>query len=327
MTANIRNMADPTTTKTLKLNPADIQVDESLPSYPLINADILLPKITDKEVADGKPLRLAARQKVVNNLNTLITEQKSMKKNIQSSWDSLVDIDRSSQQAILNIYKNPIYLDLFNYIKTELVWWNNNIELSPRQINTRDLKYDEILSSKQSAFNNFMKATLSSEEQKKILANKEKEDKSAAIRNRTTYNDVTDTASSIVKTLFWTLYVIVGLRCASFAANEYLYKPVPYRFLAFIYTFIFVPIFGPYYLWKGIENYFWETPLPPYEGFFPLFPYDKSEPLDFNRRLFGYNNTLELREWIGKKQADESKWRDDVILKGMKEKIIAEHNG
>jgi hypothetical protein len=116
------------------------------------------------------------------------------------------------------------------------------------------------------------------------------------------------------------------LRCASFAANEYLYKPVPYRILIFIYVFIFVPFFGPYYLWKGIEHRIWNTPLPPYEGFFPLYAYTDG-PLTFNRRLTGYKDTGILQEWITKKKAEELAARNAAIITGLKAKIIQEHSG
>jgi hypothetical protein len=299
-----------------------------MPPYPLISTDILMPKLTDKEVAAGKPLRVAARNKVVNEFNKMILEQKAVKKVVKTDWNKLDDSARSKLQDMLDRYKSLAYLNLFNYIKTELVWWNNNIELSPRQVNTRDMKYDEILSSKQAEYDNFVQSNISENQSRENRANKEKEEASVALRNRTSYDDVSDTFSSLVTIILRILYILVALRCASFAANEYLYKPIPYRILIFIYTFIFAPIAAPYYLWKGIEHYIWDTPLPPYEGFFPLFPYDKSEPLDFNRRLVGYNNTIELKEWITKKQEAERAARDAAVLvKGLKAKIIEEHSG
>jgi len=319
-------MSDPTKTKTLQLNPADVKVDETLPTYPFL-IDLLAPKNSDKDVADGKPLRLAARQKVAKLLNSVVSEQRTMKTNIQLKWDKLNDKERASQQNILNIFKNPIYLDFFNYLKTELVWWNNNVELSPRQINTRDMKYDEIVAEKQKAVNSLVLDNLSAEERKEMLLNRQEEEKSQALRDRTVYTDVKESFWTLGQVLFWLIYIVVGLRCASFAANEYLYKPVPYRVLVFIYVFVFVPIFAPYYLWKTIENYIWNTPLPPYEGFFPLFPYDPSEPLTLNRRFTGYKDTIQLREWIGVKMAEETAARDAaVVSKGLRGQIIAEHS-
>jgi len=320
-------MADPTKTKTLQLNPADVTIDDRLPPYPTISTDLLMTKPSDEDVTAGKPLRLAARQKVVKALDKMVADQRSMKTSIQEKWENLNDKQRSSQQDILNIYKNPIYLDLFNYLKTELVWWNNNVELSPRQVNARDLKYDEIISVKQKILDNLIKDNLSAEERKEMLLNKKEEERRQALRSRTTYDDLSDSFLTLGKILFWLIYIAVGLRCGSLAANGYLYKPVPYRILAFVYVFFLAPFFGPYYLWKAVENYIWKTPLPPYEGFFPLFPYDPSEPLTLNRRFTGYMDSPQLREWIGAKIAEESAARDAaVVSKGLRGQIIAEHS-
>jgi hypothetical protein len=147
-----------------------------------------------------------------------------------------------------------------------------------------------------------------------------------AIRNRTLWDDIVDACSIMAASAFLILYILVGIRCGSFAANDLLYKPVPYRIIAFIYTFIFCPIFAPYYLWKVIKHYVWGTPLPLFEGLLPLNAYDPSEPLTISKRLFGYADTPLLKEWIQVQQDEEMKARDvAVISKGIKQKIIQEH--
>ena len=114
---------------------------------------------------------------------------------------------------------------------------------------------------------------------------------------------------------------------SSFAANEIMYKPLPYRVLVFFYTFLFTPIFGPYYLWIMIKRLIWKTPSPMYEGFFPMYPYDPSEPLTLNRRLFGYAESPQLRQWMDDERQKETAARDAaVVSKNIKQEIITERS-
>jgi hypothetical protein len=315
---------DPTTrnnnTTISKPNPADLVVDESMPSYPISFTST--PKLSDEEVAAGKPLRLAARKKVQDLYNMLLNDEKTFKKNLKDGlkdWDKFSQKDKQEITNSLNLFnaRKP----LMNFLKTELVWWENNIELSTRQVNARDIKYDETSTKLLEAARNFRP------EDPDTSASDEEEKRLEKLRNATIYDDITESLSTMAKMSFFLIYLIVALRCASFAVNENLHKGVPYRILIFIYTFLFVPIFGPYYLWKGIKSYIWNTPLPPYEGFFPLYPYDKSEPLTLNRRLYGYIDSPELQARIEKQKNDDIGARDAaVISKGLREKIIAEHS-
>jgi hypothetical protein len=317
----------------MELNPADLKVDDSLPAYPMVNMlQMRKEKPTDKEVEEGKPLRLAAREKVLGYYNGFLGEQRTIKKHIETSWNKESaegkKKNREAVQRTLDIFnKNPVYLDSINSIKKELVWWNNNIELSPREVKKRDLEFDESISKKIEAVREVFSNQQSSQEQKtKSEEEKEKAAKEALLK-RTLYDDITDSASVLAKSLFMIFYILVGLRCASFAANECLYKPVPYRVIVFVYTFIFCPIFAPYYLWKVIQNYIWGTALPLYEGLLPIIPYDSSELLTLNRRLFGYADTPSLQQWIkGKQDAELEARTTAVISKNIKADIIQEHN-
>ena len=143
--------------KTLQLNPADVETDDSLPKYYAPIQLISPPPLTDKEVADGKPLRLAARRKVLDMFNSLINEERGTKEIIKKVWDASTDKVRIQYQEKLNLFKIPQYLDLKKYIKTALVWWDNNIELSPRQVTTRDTKYDDVKANKIKAFEKAIK--------------------------------------------------------------------------------------------------------------------------------------------------------------------------
>jgi hypothetical protein len=139
-------------TKKIQLNPADLVIDESMPSYPI--ALSLSPKgtLTDEQVAAGKPLRLAAKKKVSDKLDNLIAEKKRLIKHIKDHWDSLFDNDRKKFLKSLSIYNTTEYYDLFNYLKSEVVWWDNNLELSVREINTHDLRFDETFATKVKEF-------------------------------------------------------------------------------------------------------------------------------------------------------------------------------
>ena len=309
------------TSKTLELNPADLVVDESMPKYPTSFSLTSTPKLSDEEVAAGKPLRLAARKKVQATYTSLLNEEKTFKKFIKDDFTTLPDEQKKYVLTNLDSFNSNEHKALMTYLKTELVWWDNNIEVSKRQVEARDIKYDETITKLMEEVRNYKP------DAPDTSLEKAEEERREKLRNATIYDDITDSLSTMAKVFFWLFYIIIGLRCASFATNAYLHKPVPYRILIFIYTFLFVPIFGPYYLWKGIESYIWNTPLPPYEGFFPLYPYDKSEPLTLNRRLYGYIDSPELQARIEKQKNEEMAARDAaVVSKGLREQIIAEHS-
>jgi len=217
----------------MSLNPADMVVDDSLPK-PSNILGLLDKKATDEEVTAGKPLRLAARKKVANTFDAMVTEQRSFKSGLEDKWESLDDKEKSKEQKVLDIYKSLPYLDLFNYVKGELVWWDNNIELSPRQVNRRDINYDETLEKKQKALNLLITKVQNSGHE---ISAEEEEKRREKLRNATIYDDISDSFSKLGQILFWLVYIIVGLRCASFAVNENLHKGVEYRILIFIYTF------------------------------------------------------------------------------------------
>jgi len=308
------------TSKTLELNPADFVVDESMPKYP---SSYFSSKSTlsDEEVAAGKPLRLAARKKVEDSLKSLLNEEKIIKSNVKRDWEEYDDTKRKEFLKRVQHFNSQEFKSLITFLKTELVWWDNNVEVSTRQVNARDIKYDETFPKLMEASRNY------TPEDPDTSLEKEEEARREKLRNATIYDDITDSLSTLAQILFLIIYVIVGLRCASFAVNENLHKGVLYRILIFIYTFLFVPVFGPYYLWKNIESYIWNTPLPPYEGFFPLYPYDKSDPLTLNRRLYGYINSPELEARIQKQKNDEIAARDAaVVSKGLRQQIIEEHS-
>lgn len=307
----------------LTLNPADLTVDESLPPYPF-QLSFGKPALSDEDAEAGAKIRVGLRKNVADALNLFISAEKRFKADTKKGWEKMTEAEKSKAQQQLDFFKKPEYLAFINAIKTELVWWNNNTELSPRAANERFVIYNEKIGSLRNALD---EARASMGETKFAKKEKEAAEKKAADLKRTAYDDVIDSLSVTGQAMFWIVYVLVGLRCASFAANELLYKPLPYRVLVFVYTFLFVPVFGPYYLWLAIKSMIWKTPTPMYEGLFPITPYDPSEPLTLNRRLFGYADTPEIRQWITEQQQKEEAERDAaVVSKNMKQEIIAEHS-
>jgi len=124
-----------------KPNPADFVVDESMPRYPISLSFTSKPVLSDQEVAAGKPLRLAARKKVSDEYNKFIKHEKDEKNYIKQNWSKETDERRKLFQHVLDSNNSKANKTLMAYLKTELVWWDNNIELSPRQVNERDIKY------------------------------------------------------------------------------------------------------------------------------------------------------------------------------------------
>jgi hypothetical protein len=274
---------------------------------------ILPPKPTPEEIAKAAPLREAARKQVVDSLNLFNAAEPVWKK------AGLTD----SELRPTNAYKS--------YLESEVAWWNANVELSPTQVKTRQTMFQEAKPIKEKEIVNIFRNALgkkSPDDAQKILnagnipgrdeiqkdinerrktgveSKKKEED---AMANRTWWDDVKE---AIAYALGWTLlvvWIVLAFRFAGFAANDLLYKPLPYRVLSFIYTFIFAPVFAPYYIYREIMHWFYPSDdyKPHFESIFPVVPYDPSEPLTFDKRVYGYADTPAIRAWIQKKQDEE----------------------
>ena len=295
-------MASSSDSAEITLNPADLVVDETLPSA-LINSNVgnLFGKQpTDKEVEAALPLRTAARQTVLDTLTRLLNDEKNKKKDISSRWKSSSPSQKVALQAQLDNYKLPEYKALINYIKGELVWWNTNVKLSATTVNTRAVNFKENLQTNTDIYLRKLQQTVDASSQKRSSQEQEAQSKKAAVMNRTTSDIVWDASMRALSFLGMIIYIVLSLTFASFVANSLLHKPILYRILAFIYAFIFAPIFGVYYTYNrikyiiGIQG----AELPLMEGLLPLKPYDllpNAEPT-LMQRLFGYSekNTEEF---------------------------------
>jgi hypothetical protein len=286
---------------------------------------VIPPKPSAEEITKAAPLRQKARQQVLDKLNTFTTNETAYKQ------AGLTDSDLKP---------------LKSYLEDEVAWWNANLELSTLQVQTRQTSFTEtlptkekqvgdafaaILSKKQPAeaqkiLNSFPKNSgfvtttgqgsvqtqLNERKKQEDLKKKEEQEK---LDKRTWVDDMKDALKYASSWAALILYLVLALRFAGFAANDVLYKPLPYRVLTFIYTFLFAFFFAPYYIYREIKGWFYPSDdfKPHFESLFPVIPYDPSEPLTFERRLYGYADTPAIREWILKKQEQEkTSWLDKL---------------
>ena len=278
------------------LNPADILVDESLPSPPVTSTvgSLFGKQPTDKEVEDALPLRTAARQTVLDTLTELQTSEKDKKKDISDKWKSSSPSQQATLQAQLDNYKLPEYKALIDYIKTELVWWNTNVKLSATTVNTRAVNFKENVQTKTDIYLRTLQQNIDASQKKISSQEQEAQSKKAAVMNRTTWDITWDASMKALSFLGIIIYIVLSLTFASFVANSLLHKPILYRILAFVYAFIFAPIFGVYYTYiriKYIIGLLGEEDLPVMKGLLPLKPYDllpNAEPT-LIQRIFGYS--------------------------------------
>ena len=273
---------------------------------------LLGPKLTDQEVAEGAPARDAFRKLVIDR---------------QTFMTSSLDIFMNT--GVLSSYKS-----LLKFVEKELAWVNANIEVSKRSIETRrkefQERYDTLLKDVTKAIEADFQ-TLPGMKQDQVLAflsikpsvqgklrklaqavmNQKQEQQSAEIQQKLKrspwdiFKDAFAKSKGRLITYFWLLlFVILGLRAASFAANENLWKPLPYRILIFIYTFLFFPVTIPYYGYRELRAWLSGDPemKPRMEGLFPKDAYEPTPDLILSQRFFGYADTPGLQQWMQSKR-------------------------
>lgn len=286
------NAASP---KPLTLNPADVKVDDSLPAYPennqltnIVNYSTGVKRATSEEITAALPLRKAARAKVDANLKTLLDKERADKNTAKDGWAKATPEVQAAYQNTLDIYKLKEYTTLLTFVKTELVWWNNNKELSTVQVNTRDMAYDEQYATYMDKYTKAKDAITQSIAKSKQDADDEKRAAAAKALSASTVDiavEVSHDAYYYIKRIF---YILLCLRFASFLANDYIHKTVPFRILAFVYGFIFAPFIAPYYIWKEISAWIFKKQGPLFISFLPIIPYNMRKYNDLIFKLFGY---------------------------------------
>lgn len=235
--------------------------------------------VSDADIAAGAPLREKARAAVLAE----ITYSTKLIPVLTQATVPKESIDAYS-----------------SYLTTELAWWNANVELSPRQVATRQTVYQETIQGHHDTLNQKVLAaipTLPIATAKDILSkypdesfvptlqakitgisSKASAANSAATQatlKRSTWDITKQVLSDILVHGGAILWIAVGLRCAAFAANDSMYKETPYRLLVFVYTFLLTPIVGWYYLYREVRSWIWpgtfERPI--FNSVLPMFPY------------------------------------------------------
>jgi len=299
------------------------------------------PSISDADMKAGAPLRDKARNQVLAEItysNKLIP----------------VLTKATVPQASITAYSS--------YLTTEIAWWNTNVELSPRQVAARKTNFEETIQTYHVTLNQKVLdliTTIPLATAKEILAQypdekfvptlqgkingiqKAAKTQTELASQKKLNTSVTDVAlSAFYASLQYAgtiLYILIAARCGSFAANEVLYKASPYRVLAFVYTFIFTPILGWYYLYREITHYIFPTTskLPIFNSFLPIYSYtltpeltvmysDGTKPtengkergISFGDQIFGYNATSAIDAWIKAKQEEEVSQRKAALVTG-----------
>jgi hypothetical protein len=129
----------------------------------------------------------------------------------------------------------------------------------------------------------------------------------AATKERTWSDDVYSAGKYALIYASSLLYIIIALRLASFAANDLLYKPILYRVIAFIYTFIYMPFLFPYYIYREIKHWFWPSvDAPHFESIFPAVPYEPGNVITLDQKIYGYGNTPRLLNWMDKMRQEQT---------------------
>lgn len=121
------------------------------------------------------------------------------------------------------------------------------------------------------------------------------------------------------------LYVAVALRFVAFVTSDALHKPLPYRILLGVYTFLFAPLFIAYYSYRTFKAA-WDIrkpvpvdTLPVAYSIFPAYEFDAREPYDLIKSIAGYPNRKDVLDSIQARRAAD----DAARLSYLKETAVA----
>ena len=301
----------------LVLNPEDVKVDDTLPPYSentkvngLINYASGVKPPTNEEIAEAIETRKVARKKVNDKLKQVIQYERQSKERIKNIWEKSTPIIQKTLQEELNIYKLPEFIEFVNFIKTELVWWDNNKKLTLVDVNTRDVvfdeRYDTLLESFVKARESLNNAAIA-EKQKKIDDARELNDK---IMNATTADIAWDATTSVFRSITAIIYIIFSIFIGSLVANDYIYKTTPYKIVGFIYGFIFAPVVSVYYIIKIIFSWFGRGDPPLLVSVLPIIKYE-----NYQGWTIGYDNRYDYI--IGNKIADNLMQKENYIKRNL----------
>jgi hypothetical protein len=222
-----------------------------------------------------------------------------------------------------------------SFLDAELAWWNANIEVSPTQVLTRETKYDEKLPSLKDDLYTAMKDFFSDKPAPEIkdfidkypvakdkpkvksllepavTQNMTAEEKAQKdLENRGWMEDIGDASKSVAKYLSIVIVILLALRWGSFAANEALWKDIPFRVLDFIYVTFISILYFPFALIYQIYKEVKSTPY--FASLFPVVPMAE-ETADVG--FFGYRVSRAFNEWKTGKELNFQEKLEELLSK------------
>ena len=261
-------------------------VEDSFPAKP-----------TPEQLKESAPLREAQRKIISDIYDNVQNAIISYKKQISEKKDNIEIVDGLNK--LIEFYNR-----LSTYCKDELAWWNANIELTPEAVKKRGIQEQE----KIDEFEKEARTTTAKNDAAKQEAKEAKQKKIQETLNRSWVDDLSEALQIALQSALTIFWILLGIRLGGLVANDLLYKPIAYRALAFIYSFVFLPLLLPYWIYREIKHMFFgsaDADAPHFESIFPVVPYNPAEPLSLEKRLYGYPDTPTLNGWIAKKQHDE----------------------
>lgn len=261
-------------------------VEDSFPAKP-----------TPEQLKESAPLREAQRKKISDIYDELQNVIILYKKQLSENKDN-INIVESLNRSI------KFYNRIITYTKDELAWWNANIELTPEAVKKRTQQEKE----KMEEFGKEERGESVKNNEKKQEEKIEVQKKVQETLSRGWLDDLSEALQVALQSALKISWILLGIRLGGLVANDLLYKPIAYRALAFIYSFVFLPVLLPYWIYREIKHMFFgsaDADAPHFESIFPVVPYNPAEPLSLEKRLYGYPDTPALNAWIAKKQQGE----------------------
>jgi hypothetical protein len=297
---------------------------------------------TEELLAAGAKFRGSRQEDIKVSLDTFQDEERKRKLFIEKSWDTANDADKQDFLNMISNYNLPEYKSLIDYIKEERAWWKSDYSkgLTESTLESLFSDFKDTVSDKKKAYEN---AVETNSIKGKELIEKRKENKKEGFIdwnninkesvvqskvskqekdpfNRSLWDDIQESWVIILGYLGTLLWIIFGLRFASFTVNEYFYMKTPYKILFFVYIFIFTPFIFPYYIYKLLRTWYDPIHYPPvlYRSFFPTYGYDPDKtPITTMDTWFGYRLDGSTIEYIRKMAEIEHNTKLEVLQKSV----------
>lgn len=271
------------------------------------------PKPSAKELEQGKKPRAETRAAM------LVLKEK---------WDK----QYKPLNEKLALASKEVY-PLTSLFDTQESWYQKNIEVTKQQVETQSTKFKESYDSYLPKYIDAVRAKLQEIEvakaqevvnqwpneneknQFQLLLSQRQRDQEALAKEakkkeqkKSVMDIVWEVWNAMKLYIFLLAYILIALRFASFSANKSFHKPLLYRILDFIYTFIFAPFYLLLNLKEQIGPFLSDKfKYPTFYSFFPLEPYEEkpdTEP-SIRERFFGYPNASDVKKEVLAKRKEE----------------------